>query len=305
MAKQKTINGKCALCRMNKELQLSHIVPHFVGRKMIKTAPANIRMTNKPNLVAQDIEKHYMLCHDCEELFSAKERWFANTIFNPWQDNKQQVFEYNENLSYFIVSLSWRSLYLDLKEYSCDPAFDKEILMTMLRAEDTMRDYLLGKRQDILGIQNHMFFFDRIKSINKYDFDKNPSIAMHRSITSYSAYNGKTLFTVSNLMGILIVTFYSMDEKEKWENTQIMNGSGTIIAQNQKIESVVGNEIQHWMNVAEDAKNNLSENQRNKIINKMESLGEKIKDYPIYQDLLDDEMLRKNGGENNRDLSVN
>lgn len=55
----------------------------------------------------------------------------------------------------------------------------------------------------------------------------------------------------------------------------------------------------------EDAKNNLSENQRNKIINKMESLGEKIKDYPIYQDLLDDEMLRKNGGENNRDLSVN
>lgn len=72
-----------------------------------------------------------------------------------------------------------------------------------------------------------------------------------------------------------------------------------------KIESVVGNEIQHWMNVAEDAKNNLSENQRNKIINKMESLGEKIKDYPIYQDLLDDEMLRKNGGENNRDLSVN
>lgn len=68
---------------------------------------------------------------------------------------------------------------------------------------------------------------------------------------------------------------------------------------------MVGNEIQHWMNVAEDAKNNLSENQRNKIINKMESLGEKIKDYPIYQDLLDDEMLRKNGGENNRDLSVN
>ena len=101
------------------------------------------------------------------------------------------------------------------KRISCDPAFDKEILMTMLRAEDTMRDYLLGKRQDILGIQNHMFFFDRIKSINKYDFDKNPSIAMHRSITSYSAYNGKTSFTVSNLMGILIVTFYSMDEKEK------------------------------------------------------------------------------------------
>lgn len=57
---------------------------------MIKTAPGNIRMTNEPNIVEQDIEKHYMLCHDCEELFSAREHWIASNIFNPWQ-NKQEV----------------------------------------------------------------------------------------------------------------------------------------------------------------------------------------------------------------------
>ena len=56
MGKKKTIHGQCALCRLSKELQLSHIVPHFVGRKMIKTAPGNIRITNEPNKVAQDIE---------------------------------------------------------------------------------------------------------------------------------------------------------------------------------------------------------------------------------------------------------
>lgn len=172
MGKEKTIYGQCALCRQNKELQLSHIVPHFVGRKMIKTAPGNIRVTNDPNKVAQDIEKHYMLCHDCEELFSAKERWFASNIFNPWQDHKQQEFSYDENLTYFIVSLSWRSLYLDLEEYSCDSTFDKEILLTMLRAESIMRDYLLGKRQDVSDIQNHMFFFDRIESASNYDLEK-------------------------------------------------------------------------------------------------------------------------------------
>lgn len=43
-----------------------------------------------------------MLCHDCEELFSAKERWFASNIFNPWQDHKKQIFVYDENLTYFI-----------------------------------------------------------------------------------------------------------------------------------------------------------------------------------------------------------
>lgn len=163
MGKKKTIHGQCALCRQNKELQLSHIVPHFVGRRMIKTAPGDIRVTNEPNIVAQDIEKHYMLCHDCEELFSAKERWFASNIFNPWQDHKQREFSYDENLTYFIVSLSWRSLYLDLEEYSCDSTFDKEILLTMLRAESIMRDYLLGKRQDVSDIQNHIFFLIELK----------------------------------------------------------------------------------------------------------------------------------------------
>lgn len=300
MGKKKTIHGQCALCRLNKELQLSHIVPHFVGRKMIKTAPGNIRISNEPNKVAQDIEKHYMLCHDCEELFSAKERWFASNIFNPWQDDRQQVFGYDENLTYFIISLSWRSLYLDLEEYTCNPTFDKEILMTMLRAENIMRDYLLGKRQDISDIQNHIFFFDRIESATDYDYDKNPSVAMHRSITSYSAYNGQTSFTVSNLMGIMIVTFYSMDKEEEWISTRIVNGRGTISAKNQEIKSVVGQEIQHWMDVAANAKSNLSENQRDKILERMEKLGDGIKEYPIFQDFFDDEMLKRNGGKNSQ-----
>ena len=265
---------------------------------MIKTAPGNIRVTNEPNKVAQDIEKHHMLCHDCEELFSAKERWFASNIFNSWQDHKQQEFSYDENLTYFIVSLSWRSLYLDLEEYSCDSTFDKEILLTMLRAESIMRDYLLGKRQGVSDIQNHMFFFDRIERASNYDLEKNPSVAMHRSITSYSVYNGKTSFTISNLLGIMIVTFYSIAEQEEWKNTQVLNGSGTIAAKNQEIKSVVGQEIQHWMNEAEKAKNNLSENQKNKILEKMKKLGDGIKDYAIFQDFIDDENLRKNDQKN-------
>lgn len=43
----------------------------------------------------------------------------------------------------------------------------------------------------------------------------------------------------------MIVTFYSMEEQEEWTNTQILNGRGTIVAENQGIKSVVGQEIQH------------------------------------------------------------
>jgi hypothetical protein len=52
----KTQIGQCALCRQNKELQLSHIVPNFVGRCLKNTSPGSIRVTNEPNKVAQDIE---------------------------------------------------------------------------------------------------------------------------------------------------------------------------------------------------------------------------------------------------------
>lgn len=96
----------------------------------------------------------------------------------------------------------------------------------------------------------------------------------------------------------MIVTFYSMTEQEEWTNTQILNGSGTIAAKNQGIKSVVGQEIQHWMNEAENAKNNLSEKQKNKIIEKMKNLGDGIKDYAIFQDFFDDENLKRNNWKN-------
>ena len=54
------------------------------------------------------------------------------------------------------------------------------------------------------------------------------------------------------------------------------------------------------MNEAENAKNNLSENQRNKILEKMKSLGDGIKDYAIFQDFLDDEILKRNDGKSRK-----
>ncbi|WP_196602305.1 hypothetical protein, partial [Pectinatus frisingensis] len=141
-----TQRGKCALCRQNKELQLSHIVPHFVGRKLKKTALGNIRVTNEPNKVVQDIEKHFMLCHDCEEAFSVRESWFANQIFNPYQDKTKIEFDYDENLTRFIVSLSWRSLYLDLDEFSADPDFNQDILMILSISLYTFSSRILDLR---------------------------------------------------------------------------------------------------------------------------------------------------------------
>lgn len=60
-------NKPCALCRENKELELSHIVPKFVIRYLKKTSTGAIRNMENPNKIAQDGEKHYLLCGDCED----------------------------------------------------------------------------------------------------------------------------------------------------------------------------------------------------------------------------------------------
>ena len=109
--------SKCALCGEDKELQLSHIIPKFVGKYLKKTSIGKIRSQQNPNRTLQDIEKHYLLCHDCEELFSASERYFANTVFYPYKKEKLAIFGYDKRLFYFITSLSWRSLYLDVIDF--------------------------------------------------------------------------------------------------------------------------------------------------------------------------------------------
>ena len=114
----------CALCDEEKEMQLSHIVPKFVGRHLKKTSIGNIRNMSEPNKIIQDLEKHYMLCHDCEEDFSASETWFANNVFYPWKKEEAIEFAYDSNMHYFITSLSWRSLFLDIMNYVQDGEID-------------------------------------------------------------------------------------------------------------------------------------------------------------------------------------
>lgn len=284
----KTQIGRCALCCQTTELQLSHIVPRFIGRKLINTSPGNIRSSNEPNRTLQDISKVHLLCSECEELFSAKETWFANHIFNPYIDRKEKVFLYDSKLTYFIVSLSWRTLYLDLDKFSRDASFDKEKLMVLFRAEQTMRDYLLGKRDDLDTIQNHVFFLDRVQAAPSLDASMNPNVVMHRTISSYSVCDGQTMFTVSNLMGILVVTFYAMDLNEIWINTKIELETGALRAENQQMTSAVGNEIQYWMDCGAAAQKNLSEQQRKKLEDKLKALGDDFLKYPIAQDLFAD-----------------
>ena len=286
---------KCALCGEENEIKLSHIVPAFVGRHLKKTSVGNIRNMEDPNKTVQDLEKHYLLCHDCEERFSASERWFAREVFYPWKKNEKTEFDYNFHMHYFITSLSWRSLYLDILNYVQEGTVDVSRLNVMIQSEQIMKEYLWGKRNDIGNIENHIFFFERIREVHSSKdnaFYSNPHMTIHRSVTSYTHYSNDTIFTVSNMMGIIPVTLYEKGYREQWKGTEVICGDGKVLAANQHITSVVCSEFQYWIEESTKQREKMTETQKQKVIQRMKDIGEDIVNYDIYQDYIDDKAIK-------------
>ena len=154
-----------------------------------------------------------------------------------------------------------------------------------------MKEYLLRKRSDIGNIENHVFFFERVKEIGQQcddSFYLNPHVTVHRATGSYTHYSEDTIFTISNLMGIIIVTIYQKGNKESWCGTKIEYDNGRIIAANQQMTSVVGGEFIFWMKQAQEQQEKMSEIQKQKVIQRMKDIGEDIINYDIYSDYLDD-----------------
>lgn len=293
---------KCALCGAETELELSHIVPKMAIRALKKSAIGNIRNTDNPNVAVQDSEKHYMLCSACEDLFSEYETEFSKVIFHPYLKKETNTFLYNDKLFYFITSVSWRSLYLDLLDFVENHVVGIEALECLIDAEKTMRDYLLKRRNDIGKIENHIFFFDDVAelsgNVDKIDIsDLRPNTTFHRGISSYTfCYESeKTYGTITNMLGIILLTFYHLGVEEKWINTKIVNGNGTIAAKDQHITSVVGNEFTNIMMTAQKAFEAMSQTQKDKIERRVRSAGDSFKDSAVYRDWVNDLQIAKNG----------
>ena len=78
---------------------------------------------------------------------------------------------------------------------------------------------------------------------------------------------------------------------EIWKNTQVFNEKNILVAANQEVQSRLGNEFVFWMEQCEKDINVISEETEQKILKKVMDLGDDIKDYAIYQDIVDDNQL--------------
>ncbi len=151
--------GICRLELVEKELKNSHIIPKFAFDYMKSTGSKYLRNIENPNKRHQDGAKDYLLCNDCEQLFSKRERWFANNIFFPYLNNHQKEFSYDENLGYFTISMLWRVLVNQLQH----PSVKIEPKLIFLNeVEKEWREFLLKFKYPINYNNLNIFLTDRI-----------------------------------------------------------------------------------------------------------------------------------------------
>ncbi|MEW4226411.1 hypothetical protein [Rossellomorea marisflavi] len=294
-------HGICALCKNSEELKLSHIIPKFVFRYLKKDSfTGKMRMVSNPNISVQDGDKAYLLCAACEELFSGKETYFSNAIYRPFKEKGFSRLNYdNNNLHYFITSVNWRTLYLDLngfiEEEDTENRISSKHLETLKIAEERMRSYLLNNRNDLDIIENHIFFFDTVKSIKGEELN-DPHSLVQGSAYGYTVISKESdsIYVFANLTGAIIVTIIKKSKKENWRNTFVKKESGRIRAP-QISNSPVFSELLYVEEERNNSFSQMSEKQKELIRSKVINNLDKFKESGSYNRAKkDSSIIRKN-----------
>ncbi|MFA5239178.1 MAG: hypothetical protein WC476_05650 [Phycisphaerae bacterium] len=263
----------CALCKSNKPLVESHIIPQFVFDRIKKNSPTGFLRAAllKPNKREQDGDKHKMLCADCEQRFSKAEKDFAEKVFEPYHESGITSFAYGPWLSYFISSVNWRTLHLDNIGFHSEKKLADETLRVLDDAEKMLADFLLGKRADIGDMESHILPMFEVTDANS--LPREPNLYIRVSAFGYTfvdlANNGFYVF--ANLAGVLIFTVIRKGRKDVWKNTLVQPDGGSIKQLPVRVSSpLVFDMIQH-LEELERSHTTISQAQRNKIIESLKA----------------------------------
>lgn len=256
----------CALCKSDKPLKKSHIIPQFVFDRIKENSPTGfLRSIGKVNLRRQDGDKPKMLCEDCEQRFAQAEHIFAEKIFKPYQENGIASFAYGPWLNHFISSINWRTLYLDNLGFHAKKEYSEDKLLVLDNAEEILADFLLNKRTDIAEIQNHIFIMAGPMAASPDIRDSRPNVFFRTSAFGYTLFDFGSggCYIGTNLAGILICTVVRKGKQDIWSNTLVQPSSGLIDGA-QHISSVLMYDMMQLS--IEQAKTKMSKTQLDKII---------------------------------------
>jgi len=287
---------KCALCRLEAELEESHIIPKFVYRSLKKKSPTgNMRMTSDPNKKVQDGDKLFLLCGSCEDLFNNYETLFAGNVYHKFQSVTLKEFEYDSWLERFIVSVNWRNLYLDIIDFVKKQNINARELEHLIDCEQKLREFLLNKNEGLGGIENHIFFFNKIESSSKEVADLNLHSALGSSVVGYTvlcdSYDSSYIFL--NLQGLIMVTILKPSNHDSWDKTKVEKSGFFNLQEAQYIRSPLMSELEYIATKVNNSQSKLSDTQRAKILESIKNNSEKYLKSNAFKRSQNDRELRE------------
>lgn len=138
----------CLLCGKKPQQELSHIIPKFIVKRIKEECEGGmLRNGENPNIPRQDGPKCPMLCTDCEDMFCAWEKHFAETIYHPFYNKPTQMRQWKtDELSLkFLASVAYRCMLIYLQ----NNLFPDELRDAYFAALCVLRDYLLNKKDNL------------------------------------------------------------------------------------------------------------------------------------------------------------
>lgn len=256
--------GICALCKEERELMKSHIIPAFVYRWLKKSSGnGHIRSTKNPNKRVQDGVKERLLCNECESRFSIAETEFANRIFHPYSTESGGRLRYFEWMMYFCTSVSWRILtfYRDNGHLS---DWDSDSIEKLNDAEAAWRSVLLSKVRHAGRHEQHLLPVDRIESatgplptnINRY---------LMRAIDMDICTGNGAIFTFCKFGRFILIGMVHEPSLKSWVGTKINANGGVIEPREYILPTPFGEYIFEKANGMKDVLDTMSHAQSKKV----------------------------------------
>jgi hypothetical protein len=229
------VNGKCALCNRDTELSLSHIIPKFVFSWFKESTPSPIRSNRVPNKRIQDGPKQYLLCSDCEKLFSGWERNFFEHLFLPLHSNPTLTtpLRYGHWALKFAVSVSWRVLlyYHQLHDLSHFSEKQRECAQNAL---DVWRGFLLGEVSHPGQFEQHLLPVDVVKSHSGPAISPFLNRYLLRSV-HMDVICSNTSAMVYSKMGHLILFGFIQEDSKRWKGTKLRVNNGLVMPRDYRL----------------------------------------------------------------------
>lgn len=258
--------GTCRFCTEENILCESHIIPRFVYNWLKETSvTGHLRAGATPNRRIQDGVKRYLLCKDCETMFSQWGKIFAEKIFVPFHQG-ESLEPYGPWLLKFAASVSWRVLALGKQENKLN-RFSKEFLALSESALDTWKKFLKGEIKNLTSFEQHMILFPEtvITDYDNLNIPANINQYLARSIDVNVIRSQHEALIYVKMCKIIIIGFIKINHNNTWHGSRIHVHCGNLMNIRYEISPSFGNFLFESAKKVAVSQSKISDRQWNRI----------------------------------------